>query len=168
MAKEKLFTPEDFDKPTEKKWYQSKGTIIVLVLIAIAIIVGLVIYSSSDKPNKGTQSTQSNEPIVESVASASPMVEAVDSVIETAPESVQTNVEQDDTSLSNPIEKVKPKETSVETKSTTATVTDSTESEALKVIHGDYGNVPQRKELLGTRFNEIQARVNQLKREGKF
>ena len=37
-----------------------------------------------------------------------------------------------------------------------------TESLARAVIRGEYGNLPQRRILLGNRFNEVQARVNQI------
>ena len=165
MAKEKLFTPEDFDKPTEKKWYQSKGFIITLVILAVAIIVGLLLYFLSNKSGEVSQLAQPNDAVVENVTSSTSEVEIADS---SANETVPEGIEQDDVSLSNPAEQVKPEETLAGSKSTPKTASNSTETEALKVIHGDYGNVPQRKELLGTRFNEIQARVNQLKREGKF
>lgn len=162
MAKEKLFTPEDFDKPTKKKWYQSKGFIITLVILAFAIIVGFVLLNKSSEVS---QSAQPNDAVVENVTSSTSEVEITDS---SATETVPEVVEQDYASLSNPAEQVNPEETPVETKSTPTIVSNATEAEALKVIRGDYGNVPQRKELLGSRFNEIQARVNQLKREGKF
>lgn len=165
MAKEKLFTPEDFDKPTEKKWYQSKGLIITFVILAVVIIVGLLLYFSSNKSGEVSQLAQPNDAVVENVTSSTSEVEIADS---SASETVPEGIEQDDVSLSNPAEQVKPEVTLTGSKSTPKTASNSTEAEALKVIRGDYGNVPQRKELLGSRFNEIQARVNQLKREGKF
>lgn len=165
MAKEKLFTPEDFDKPTEKKWYQSKGLIITLVILAVVIIVGLLLYFYSNKSGEVSQLAQPNDAVVENVTSSTSEVEIADS---SASETVPEGIEQDDVSLPNPAEQVKPEETLAVSISTPKTASNSTEAESLKVIRGDYGNVPQRKELLGTRFNEIQARVNQLKREGKF
>lgn len=47
-------------------------------------------------------------------------------------------------------------------------VTDDIEAEALKVIRGAYGDGDTRKRSLGSRYNLIQDRVNQLKREGLF
>lgn len=43
-----------------------------------------------------------------------------------------------------------------------ATPVGDTESLARAVIRGEYGNLPQRRILLGNRFNEVQARVNQI------
>lgn len=47
-------------------------------------------------------------------------------------------------------------------------VTGSVETEALNAIRGDYGNGLVRKEKLGASYPEIQSRINQLKRAGKF
>ncbi|NEG90614.1 LysM peptidoglycan-binding domain-containing protein [Bifidobacterium aerophilum] len=43
-----------------------------------------------------------------------------------------------------------------------STPTGDTDSIARAVIRGEYGNMPQRKQLLGSRFDEVQARVDQL------
>ncbi|MDE6681836.1 MAG: hypothetical protein K2J87_00240 [Muribaculaceae bacterium] len=42
------------------------------------------------------------------------------------------------------------------------------ETEAMKVIRGEYGNNPVRRNNLGSKYQEIQNRVNELKRTGKF
>lgn len=47
-------------------------------------------------------------------------------------------------------------------------VSSDTETEAMKVIRGDYGVGQERKDKLGTQYQTIQNRVNQLKREGAF
>jgi hypothetical protein len=38
----------------------------------------------------------------------------------------------------------------------------------MKVIRGDYGDGEERKEKLGSNYQSIQSRVNELKREGVF
>lgn len=45
---------------------------------------------------------------------------------------------------------------------------DDLEQEALKVIRGEYGSGQVRKEKLGSNYQAIQNRVNELKREGVF
>lgn len=45
---------------------------------------------------------------------------------------------------------------------------DGVEAEALKVIRGDYGVGRERKDKLGSQYQAIQRRVNELKREGVF
>lgn len=47
-------------------------------------------------------------------------------------------------------------------------VSSDIESEAIKVIRGDYGNNPGRKNNLGDKYEDVQKRVNELKRQGKF
>jgi hypothetical protein len=42
------------------------------------------------------------------------------------------------------------------------TVSDNVDVEAMKVIRGEYGNNPDRRNALGARYHEIQTRVNQL------
>lgn len=52
--------------------------------------------------------------------------------------------------------------------SNNATALDNVEVEALKVIQGDYGVGQERKNKLGTQYQAVQNRVNELKREGVF
>lgn len=47
-------------------------------------------------------------------------------------------------------------------------VSNDVEAEALKVIRGEYGIGQDRKNKLGNRYEAIQRRVNELKREGAF
>ena len=47
-------------------------------------------------------------------------------------------------------------------------VSDDIDAEAKKVIRGKYGNNPRRKKHLGDKYDEIQRRVNELKRSKKF
>lgn len=47
-------------------------------------------------------------------------------------------------------------------------ISNDVETEALKVIRGDYGIGQERKDKLGEKYQTIQTRVNELKREGLF
>lgn len=49
-----------------------------------------------------------------------------------------------------------------------ANISNDVETEALKVIRGDYGIGQERKDKLGEKYKTIQTRVNELKREGLF
>lgn len=51
---------------------------------------------------------------------------------------------------------------------TNATALDNVEAQALNVIRGDYGVGQERKNKLGTQYQAVQNRVNELKREGVF
>lgn len=48
------------------------------------------------------------------------------------------------------------------------TVSGDIETEARKVIRGDYGVGEERKAILGDKYSQIQSRVNELKRQGVF
>ena len=50
---------------------------------------------------------------------------------------------------------------------TTAAANGTIEEEAWRTIRGNYGNGAARKEALGSRYDEIQAKVNDFYREGK-
>ena len=54
------------------------------------------------------------------------------------------------------------------TSNANASVSNDVEAEALKVIDGVYGNNPDRRKLLGDRYEAIQSRVNEMKRQGLF
>lgn len=54
------------------------------------------------------------------------------------------------------------------TSTSSAVVSGDVEEEALKVIRGVYGDGQERKNRLGAKYQEIQNRVNQLKRQGAF
>lgn len=47
-------------------------------------------------------------------------------------------------------------------------VSNDVETEAMKVIRGDYGVGQERKDKLGNKYQPIQNRVNELKKEGVF
>ena len=69
---------------------------------------------------------------------------------------------------STPAAKIPSTPTAANTPAPASDVNGEVEAEALKVIHGDYGDGDVRKDRLGSRYNEIQSRVNQLKRSGRF
>lgn len=167
MAKEKLFTPEDFDKNPKApkkdiiKWIV--GAIIVIIVI-IAIIFGL----------KGCNSKTDSNP-VEKINLARVIEE--DSTVDTTQSEeisdkkknvkegseVHTNSESEKDALQK--NTTPSKQSSVQS---TVSVSSDIESEAIKVIRGDYGNYPERKKALGDKYQLIQYRVNQLKHQGVF
>lgn len=158
MAKEKIFKPEDFDKkpPSSKKkkaWYK-KPWIIGSIVLACAVAVGCVcvyVGKNESQTSTGLQLEVTHKSLVEDstlqIDSLSP--NPVDLVGET--------------------DEVKKEVIPVQPKLESNPISNSEiESEALKVIRGDYGNVPERRAKLGSRFQSVQNRVNKLKREGFF
>lgn len=56
----------------------------------------------------------------------------------------------------------------VSTNNASSAISNDVEAEAIKVIRGEYGIGQERKNMLGNRYEAIQRRVNELKREGAF
>lgn len=167
MAKDKLFTPEDFDKEprTSKKNYLKWIIISVIVLhVIIAIILGLK-CSGSDNKSQTPEVVTTNVTEMQDSVITSEVVEKQDSIYSDAQlvnESTFENNTTKDSSISKSYS-----EQVAEPIVTTDDVS-NVETEAIKVIRGDYGNNPERKKILGTNYQSIQNRVNELKRQGAF
>lgn len=167
MAKEKLFTPEDFDKPDSRnngKWLK----IVLIIIVCVAIICGLIwavrTCSSENEgnvpePKDSTMTVKTEDPQIQQRVSGDDAQIGDEKIgkSEITEDVVPTSVE-DNQATSNISKEVKHN----------VTITDDIDTEALNVIRGDYGNVPERKQLLGDKFQSIQNRVNQLKKEGVF
>lgn len=164
MAKEKLFTPEDFDKPKDKGfWAKYKGLIIGIAILLIIAVILCYIFCGNGKNTVEQVSTeqivQENDSSVTSdsikVTDASMKKEVNESITSEQVETESASMLVLESDKSN-------------TASSSSTVSDNIEHEALNVIRGTYGNVPERREKLGSKYQEIQNRVNQLKKEGAF
>lgn len=175
MSKEKLFTPEDFDKPKDISFWQ-KYKRFIIVIAALLIIVAIVLWcifcgkteqkadtvveqeqkeqiSNNPEPNIHTSETEAveNETTIDTQDNVN--VE-VGTAIASDAETPKSDVIQEVTSQNASVQPVK--------------VSDNVEQEAMNVIRGEYGNIPERREKLGSKYQEIQNRVNQLKKEGVF
>lgn len=176
MAKEKLFTPEDFDKPKDKNFWKilkdwilkNKGW-----TFTILIVVAIVLYCNHY--NKGEQKQVNGiekEQFSNNHGSAVPYKEIEDVETEAIHE-VQdvTNVEPETlptTVLDDPKQEVIQENTTLRREVQSVSVSNNLEQEAMNVIRGNYGNLPERRDKLGNKYQEIQNRVNQLKKEGVF
>lgn len=167
MAKDKLFTPEDFDK--EPKFPQKNivkwivGSFLGIIII-VAIIFGLKGCDSKLESNPVEEINLVNGIEEDSIADI-PQGENVSvkkENVEVVPE-VFTNRETE-----NDAPQVITATSEQLAEQSAASVSSDVESEAIKVIRGDYGNCPERKKNLGDKYQLIQNRVNQLKRQGVF
>lgn len=192
--KEKLFTPEDFDKTPQKKltgkpWWP-------WVLAAVMVCGGLVFLLTRGNSSSGDDVALAIVPVAEdTTAQDNPATPTRDSVMadtetqtEEQPyvqdnnpkaESAQgatdkpTSQQQNQGSVNKPSPKPQSNKPTVTDKPTvsnnvaSATINGTVEEEAWRTIRGDYGNGVARKEALGTRYEEIQAKVNEFYREGK-
>lgn len=163
MAKKKIFKHEDFDK--EKK---SKNKLLPWIIgggVVCALVVGFIYWPKSNDKD-GSENSQSTTtqvigtPIKEDSGNndSSLIKEYVSNV------SNEGNPSVGNTGDDSEVVKIKEEYTS----GTTPILNSDIEEEAFKVIRGDYGNIPERRVKLGSQYQPIQNRVNQLKREGFF
>lgn len=161
-------TPE----PEEKK--NNKWLWIILAIIIILLIWWLL-------PGKSTES----EPVIEeeTIEEVTTSAENTEEVSDEAEIPVGEYAVEEN---ANKVDRSNPSESVVNTPETTPTpavpqstnnvaknnatsvVSNDVEAEALKVIRGEYGIGQERKDKLGSQYEAIQRRVNELKREGAF
>ena len=173
-TKNKIFKAEDFDKekPSSKKpWWP-------WVLGAVIVCSGLTFLLTRGN------STNSSEVVQPVVSDVDTMVIQIDTTIVAQDTLVDTTLagqgqtDQNDTpemGLDKPdvpnqgqgtaktTPTTKPNSVTVNTNSLSAG--GNVEEEAWRTIRGDYGNGVARKEALGSRYDEIQDRVNAIYRE---
>lgn len=166
MAKEKLFTPEDFDKEpkTPKKGYIKWIIIAVIGILAIlAIIFGLK-GCNSDNQSQSTEISSTSVSEMQDSVVAIEVVEDIDSIADGTHQAKESFDEQTTNKSTISIDSPEKIEEPISNTDGVSNV----ETEALKVIRGDYGNNPERRRNLGSNYQSIQNRVNELKRQGAF
>lgn len=161
------------DDSTPKK---SKGWIWAAAVVVVA--GGLWYFAARD--NGGSQ--QTNEPAV-AVATADSVKDgasaegaAMQAGDEVAPDSIPQTGSAEQPAAAEPAAAAtaagndKPTATAADKQPAAdkATPTGDIEDTAMNVIRGNYGNGNVRKQNLGDKYQTIQNRVNQLKREGAF
>lgn len=156
------------EEPQEKK--NNKWLWIILAIIVILLIWWLL-------PGKSTDSEPVvEEKTIEEVTTPEDCVEEVSEDVEipAGEEAEEENVNNDENSTaSEPVASTpapaSPQATNNANNSSASTiVSNDVETEALKVIRGEYGIGQERKDKLGSKYQTIQSRVNELKREGIF
>jgi hypothetical protein len=149
---------------SSKKWMIWAAVVVILALLAWWIFSGN--NSSSDEQVSPEDTEVSQETSADSVATTED--NADDATVEdtdaapseeepgTASQTSEKNSDQGQAPapVAETPSNVQP--------SSSVTVSDNIEAEAMKVIKGEYGNNPDRKKALGARYHDIQARVNQL------
>lgn len=145
----------------------------VVGLIALCII-GYFIFSKSDKE----QPTNTETEVVEEEVVATDSVNESTNQLEDAQDEANAEevseaaqpeqpAEESDAEAQTPVANVSPEQTKSNAVES-VTVSNDVEAEAMKVIRGDYGIGQERKDKLGAKYQSIQNRVNELKREGVF
>lgn len=171
MAKEKLFTPEDFNKPTDKKfWQKHKRWIIGIVVLLLIVVFCCILCGRKEESTELNQSEQTTQ--VENTNTIADIATHESSVKKGVNESAETETIVTGTTstptVETPNKDLAHEDVNPQISTQPTNISDNIEQEALNVIRGDYGNVPERRERLGSKYQDIQNRVNQLKREGAF
>ena len=173
-------------QPTQKdSWFKRKFKRIAIVLIAIVAVILAAIFIPkignetdvvvADDTTKN-DSVQPAQVVEDSINVDSSKFEVASNVEEKAQVKNAKVEEEKSQTQSQPT--VVPEENKSDVKvnkvakmdnisSTESTITRDTETEALLVIRGKYGNNPDRRRLLKERYQEIQSRVNEMYRNGE-
>jgi len=165
-------------KPTPCEPKQKKNKKWLWIILAIIVVILLIWWLL---PGKSTDS----EPVIEeeTIEEVTTSVDSTEKVSENeeipvGDEAEEENVNNDETSAASEPVVNTPVATSVPAapqstinandSNATSLVSNDVEAETLKVIRGKYGIGQERKNKLGNKYEAIQRRVNELKREGAF
>lgn len=155
------------EETTEKSSNGGKKWIwIILALAVVAILIWIFLPDSKKS---------SDEPVAIETEGVSSIESSEDTDSEMSTNDKVTIDEQEETSsMSSPsiddssYEISATQQTVPNTPNSSISISNELEQEALKVIRGEYGIGLERKNRLGDRYQPIQSRVNELKREGVF
>ena len=166
--------PEPTPTPTpEPENTKSNRWIWWVVGVIILCIIGYFLFSKSGKEQTAQPETEVIEEVsaIEGVDEATDQPEVVqdEANAEEAFKASQTEQPAEDpkAGAQAPVTNVVPEQTQQKATESTS-ISNDVEAEAMKVIRGEYGIGQERKDKLGAKYQPIQNRVNELKREGVF
>lgn len=166
--------PEPTLTPTlEPENSKSNKWIWWVVGVIVLCIIGNFLFSKSGKEQPAQLETEvvGEVSAIEGVDEANDQPEVVqdEANAEEASKAAQTEQPAEDpkAEVQAPVTNVVPEQT--QPKATeSVSVSNDVEAVAMKVIRGEYGIGQERKDKLGAKYQSIQNRVNELKREGVF
>ena len=145
---------------------------VILGIIAICVICYFIFFKSEDTSK--SEPVQKTEIVEETIVSTSPVSDkekTTEENLSTPDNEVSDNTESNEAGV-NDAPVATDNNPNVAMPATNAAslsnVSSDVDAEAMKVIRGDYGVGLERKNKLGTKYQTIQSRVNELKREGVF
>ncbi len=168
-------TPPPTPEPGNSKsnnWIRNKR-IWWVVGVIVVIVLCIVGFSKSGKEQPAQPETEVIEEVsaIEGVDEATDQPEVVqdEANAEEAFKASQTEQPAEDpkAGAQAPVTNVVPEQTQQKATESTS-ISNDVEAEAMKVIRGEYGIGQERKDKLGAKYQPIQNRVNELKREGVF
>lgn len=145
---------------------KSKPIIWIVIAIIMLCLIGYFIFSKPDNNLQPPVVIENKSTADESSIPADTSTTDKDAIEEA--DNNHTN------KSSSPLEHAESEESTImedadnSSASEIVVVSDDIETEALKVIRGDYGVGQERKDKPGEKYQPIQNRVNELKREGLF
>lgn len=163
---EEVNTPH-VEEPEVKKSSKSWIWWILGILVVLCVIIGVVV----SKSGKSEEPVSEMEEVVTEDVVATPKDSIVnEQTSDNEPALTEETPAEPTTEEATPVAPAQPQPTVKEnsTTSAAANVSSDVEAEAMKVIRGDYGIGQERKDKLGSQYQTIQNRVNELKREGIF
>lgn len=153
------------NKPKSKNWLW------ILLGVIVLGVIGYIFFSKSGNKAAETSDQEAEVVVAPSEPTDTTIVEGTEGE-EIAPENDNEVANNPETQSSYAVETPATVDnTSNGTPSTSVNVpnvSNDVEAEAMKVIRGDYGIGQERKDKLGSKYQTIQSRVNELKREGIF
>jgi len=162
-------------EPQQKKNKNKKWLCIILAIIVIILLIWWLLLGKSTDSEPVIE-----EETIEEVTTPADSTEKVseNAEIPVGEEAEEENVNNDETSaasepvVNTPVATYVPAtpQSTINANDSNASslVSNDVEAEALKVIRGEYGIGQERKNKLGKKYEAIQRRVNELKREGVF
>lgn len=158
------------DKSSSKTWLWI--LLGVLGVIALCVICYFIFSKSGDTAvTESEQETVLVEETILPADSVGKQEESAEEVLPTHENEVSKNADDQNTKV-NEAPAATDNNSNIATATTSVVsntnVSNDVETEAMKVIRGDYGVGQERKDKLGTKYQTIQSRVNELKREGIF
>lgn len=160
--------PDPTPTPNESK---SKTWLWILLGVIVLSVIGYMLFSKS-----GDKAVETSEQEIEAVAESSVPTDTViieeaesEGIVSENNNDVANNPEtQSSNAVETPATVDNTSNISPSTSANVPNVSNDVEAEAMKVIRGDYGIGQERKDKLGSKYQAIQSRVNELKREGIF
>ena len=162
----KIFSEEDFDKPTQQgNWFSEHIKQFLLAAFVIVCVVLAIFFvprgcTNDEKPVVETL-------ITDTISNESVPIIVKDSVHTDSFETTQKVVGDKEYNNLDTITEVDKTEENKTAKPEVVKVSDDVVKEALSVIRGNYGNNPERRRLLKERYQEIQNKVNEMYRNGQ-
>lgn len=153
------------NKPKSKNWLW------ILLGVIVLGVIGYIFFSKSGDNAAETSDQKAEVVVAPSEPTDTTIVEGTECE-EIAPENDNEVANNPETQSSDAVETPATVDNtsngSPSTSVNVPNVSNDVEAEALKVIRGDYGIGQERKDKLGSKYQTIQSRVNELKREGIF